>query len=443
MKKDERTKVNSIKEKGILRNEHKIQTQKKFAGCDTCKLRNNIPLRRTKTVQDNAVKFKKNLTETEHVKPNKIKLTDLCQEDKKRIVELMEELSKFADKNRSLKQTVDELEVNKKEQDEYILRQANLHLEEKNMYLLEIQKYKSKLQEMEVGMKEKVNAWEARERFMDTEIRCLAKGLQKLFNEKSDLMKEISHLKTCLKHSLESFEQLRNEVVTLQRLSAKSIRATSATSEKEPLPRIEGIEEDFFSVSKTQSADKSSIDLINDKLEHLYKLLQYRAPTSGTEGVVTVTAPVPVPPVNGPAPSEEHRDQKPDLPVQKKSQNVFYETESNQEEADRTVEEPNYKFLKPFNECDKTSVQAERILKKVERPFNINFERQLGKSLDQALGIECQKSSTILSKIITEQHFDEDRILSELFYSDVSFEYGMESEIILAAAQKFVKSDAA
>lgn len=99
MKKDESSKVNSGKDKGIRRNDSKIETHRQFTGCDTCKLKYSVPLKKTRTVQDSCIKSKKKAETDNGPKPSKIKLTDLCQEDKKMIIELMTEISKYLLRN--------------------------------------------------------------------------------------------------------------------------------------------------------------------------------------------------------------------------------------------------------------------------------------------------------------------------------------------------------
>lgn len=107
MKKEENIKIVSNKNykvKSDLRS--RSQSPKAYLGCGTCKLRSLEP-KKVKSIgkfSDYGCNVQKNKTdkpkkvfeqkEKDGIKKNQIKLTDLCDEDKKRIVELIEELSK-------------------------------------------------------------------------------------------------------------------------------------------------------------------------------------------------------------------------------------------------------------------------------------------------------------------------------------------------------------
>lgn len=67
---------------------------KLYLGCDTCQIKNGINLKARKSapkIEPGSREGKRNDGDKSKVK---IKLTDLCDEDKRKIVELIEELSK-------------------------------------------------------------------------------------------------------------------------------------------------------------------------------------------------------------------------------------------------------------------------------------------------------------------------------------------------------------
>lgn len=114
---------------------------------------------------------------------------------------------------------------------------------------------------------------------------------------------------------------------------------------------------------------------------------------------------------------------------------AFYGNRTHQEDNAKRAEESNYKFLKPFNECDRTSIQAERILKEVERPFRVRFEQNSGERVD-----EKQEKGSSATKIIADKELDEDRILSELFYPDIALDCGIQTDIMYAAHRDLLKT---
>lgn len=75
---------------------------KLYLGCDTCQIKNgiNIKSRKSSEGEDVRPKTEPGFREAKRIEQDntkakvKIKLTDLCDEDKKKIVELIEELSK-------------------------------------------------------------------------------------------------------------------------------------------------------------------------------------------------------------------------------------------------------------------------------------------------------------------------------------------------------------
>lgn len=82
----------------------------------------------------------------------------------------------------------------------------------------QINEYKCKLETVEMDMKSKVLQWEKHERFMDAQIAYFAKALQESKNEKNDLNEQMSHLKNCLRQSLDSFQRLvRSKTIKMLR----------------------------------------------------------------------------------------------------------------------------------------------------------------------------------------------------------------------------------
>lgn len=109
-------------------------------------------------------------------------------------------------------------------------------------------------------------------------------------------------------------------------------------------------------------------------------------------------------------------------------------------------EEANiYKFLKPFDQCSKTSVHAERILKKIGKPLNVvvndcskKTDSKLARNIviqDPLFGMNLIPTSLIPQKIVQQNHWynlsedehcDEDKLMKELFYAERSLNFEFE-----------------
>lgn len=90
--------------------------------------------------------------------------------------------------------------------------------------------------------------------------------------------------------------------------------------------------------------------------------------------------------------------------------------------------EKYYQFVKPLSEeCSKTCMKAERILRKIEKPFNLNNEMELKQSHD----IKLTSSKDI---------YHEERLLSELFYTSKGLEDHVEPVLFLNGDKNFLES---
>ncbi|KAK6644406.1 hypothetical protein RUM43_000673 [Polyplax serrata] len=438
MKKEEKVqKENRVKDLKINQDHRsRSYSPKAYHGCDTCKFKNG-DLKKIKSIskfsdytcqldKNKNSKFKKNPQERdkeskEESKREKIKLTDLCDDDKKKIVELIEELSKFADKNQKLNEMIDRMHKIRQEQQDYIMKQANIHLEEKNIYVNEINEYKCKLETVEMDMKSKVLQWEKHERFMDAQIAYFAKALQESKNEKNDLNEQMSHLKNCLRQSLDSFQRLRKSMLQTQDKLVKQFKSVSCQTETEPVEFRSDLgdsDAEFLLLNnKNDMEAKSSLDVINDKLESVYQLLK------GKSEHLTANSPKNI--------DVDFSALLNDGPATEKSQNLINSCQDEllKEKDEQEVEDVGYKFLKPYSYCSKTSLQAERILKKIGKPLSLNTKKVIKgpRCFDTK---ESNQGETIIQKNSLFQHSNEhlhwieDKLLQDLFYTDGNLKLG-------------------
>lgn len=70
----------------------------------------------------------------------------------------------------------------------------------------QVEGYKARMFACEKDLRDSTCRWESHERFMDSEICCLAKSLKKVMDEKMQLQRDMNKLKICLQQSMDALE---------------------------------------------------------------------------------------------------------------------------------------------------------------------------------------------------------------------------------------------